>query len=452
MSQAKHITVAGAGLVGSMLTVMLARRGHKVDLFDGLPDSRQTNIYQGRSINLALSSRGLKALEVIGMREEVLQGAIPMYQRVIHALDGSLTYQSYGKPDEAIYSVSRARINQQLMTLAEQESGTKLHFEHRLNTVDFDTTQASFTRTDHSTVEIDSDYIFAADGANSKVRRLMQERPRVSHSLEYMPMSYIELNISANPDGSHKLPDVEALHIWSRGEFMLIALPNTDGSFTCTLFLNYEGEISFKALQTESQIQHFFETHFADVLPILDTPVKHFQERTPSPLALVDVYPWVQNNTCLIGDSCHAIVPFYGQGMNAGFEDCRVLNELMDTTDDWHTLLNEFQQTRKPDAEAIAILAKENFVEMSDLTSRPEFLLRKKIEQRYSDRYPERWTPLYSMVTFSPDVRYSHALAHGRKQAAIMDEIMAIPNIEEHWQEDFVYDRISELVALSEAE
>lgn len=430
-----------------MLSIMLARRGHTVDVYDRLVDSRLNNIYQGRSINLALSSRGLTALRSIGMEEDVLKEAIPMHQRVIHAVDGTLSYQPYGKPDQAIYSVSRARINQQLMTLAESEEKVNIHFEHKLEDIDFDNTTAHFQKADKTRITVKSDYLFGADGFNSKVRRLMQERPRVSYSLEHMPMSYIELNISGNPDGSHKLKEVEALHIWSRGDFMLIALPNTDGSFTCTLFLNYEGEISFKSLKTQADIQNFLETYFADVLPLLDTPVKHFMERTPSPLALVDVYPWVQNTTCLIGDACHAIVPFYGQGMNCGFEDCRVLDELMGQYDnDWEKILPAFQESRKPNTKAIATLSKKNFIEMSDLTGRADFLLRKKIEERFSNKYPDLWVPLYSMVTFSPDIPYSIALETGYQQQKIMDQIMVIPDIESCWTEDFIYRKIRDLL------
>lgn len=436
----KTFTIVGAGLVGSFLAVVLARRGHRVKVFDGLPDSRSTDIYKGRSINLALSSRGWKALQSLGLDDEIRKHAIPMSQRVMHDEHGVLSYQPYGKAGEAIYSVSRAGMNQQLMTLAEKEEGVTLHFEHRLEEVDFDSTTASFSQPDGDRVSVSSDYLFGADGANSKVRRLLQEKPRVSHSLEYMPVSYIELNIPPDAQGQHQLEPLEALHIWPRGDFMLIALPNTDGSFTCTLFLNDEGEVSFAAYTTEEQVRGFFAQYFGDVLGLLDDPIVNFMQRTPSPLALVDVYPWTMNNTCLIGDACHAIVPFYGQGMNACFEDCRILDELIgEHEDDWPEILHAFQEQRKPDAEAIATLSKMNFVEMSELTGKPDFLLRKKIEGRFSELYPELWSPLYSMVTFSPDTRYSEALARGRQQDKIMDRVMAMPDIETRWERPEIY-------------
>lgn len=444
----KTFTVVGAGLVGSFLAVVLARKGYKVEVYDGLPDSRMTDIYKGRSINLALSSRGWKALQAVGLDDEIRSEAIPMFQRVMHDPQGALSYQPYGKDGEAIYSVSRAGMNQQLMSLAEQEDNVTLHFEHQLNAVDFDQTSATFAKADNSVVTVDSDYIFGADGSNSKVRRLLQETPRVSHSLEYMPVSYIELTIPADANGAHRLDPLEALHIWPRGDFMLIALPNNDGSFTCTLFLNYEGDISFAALQTDAEIQTFFETYFMDALPLLDDPIANFKRRPPSPLALVDVYPWKRNNTCLIGDASHAIVPFYGQGMNSGLEDCRVLSELIEEHQhDWPLILSTFQELRKPDAEAIATLSKMNFVEMSDLTGKADFLLRKKIEGRVSEMYPELWSPLYSMVTFSPDTRYSEALSKGRYQEGIMDQVMAMPDIETRWEQPEVYQHIFEALS-----
>ena len=447
MAPQQTITIAGAGLVGSLLAVVLARQGYRVNVYDGLPDSRLADIYQGRSINLALSHRGWKALESVGLDDEVRKQAIPMYQRVIHDVDGNLSYQPYGEEGQAIYSVSRARMNQQLMTLAEQEENVALHFEHPLTDLDFDSTTATFTRPDNSTITATSEYLFGADGSNSKVRRLMQEKPRVSYSLEYMPTSYIELNISPNADGSHKLDKVEALHIWPRGDFMLIALPNQDGSFTCTLFLNYEGDISFQALKTEADIQAFYETYFADASLLLDDPIECFMQRIPSPLALVDVYPWTMNNTCLIGDACHAIVPFYGQGMNSGFEDCRVLDELItEHAGDWDRILPAFQVSRKPNVKAVAALSKQNFVEMSDLSGKPEFLLRKKIEGKFSEMYPDLWTPLYSMVTFSPDTPYSVALERGNQQQRIMDQIMALPDIENKWQEAHIYQKLHDLL------
>jgi len=443
----KTITVAGAGPVGALLTVMLARQGYKVDLFESRDDSRYSDIYQGKSINIALSDRGWLALESVGIAEEVRREAIPMYNRVMHDLEGNLTRQAYGKQNQAIWSVSRSKINEQLVSLAEQEKSASLHFNRHLADVDFDTTTLTFN-SEEGVIQHRSDLLFGADGAFSKVRRKMQEIPRkrISYSLEYMPQSYIELNIPAAADGSHQL-EKEALHIWPRKDFMLIALPNPDGSFTCTLFMNQEGEVSFDALTQRIDVEAFFQTYFCDTLGLIEDPVGEFLSRKASPLSLVHIYPWVVNdNVGLIGDAAHAMVPFYGQGMNCGFEDCRVLNELVaQHKDDWPEILSKYQQHRKPNGDAIIELAKRNFVEMSELSGDANFLLGKKIEANFHDRYPNLWVPLYSMVTFSPQISYSEALRVGDIQKGIMSQIMAMPKIEERWQDEDIYDHLHHL-------
>ncbi len=444
----KTISIAGAGPVGALLTVMLARQGYKVDLFESREDSRTSDIYQGKSINIALSDRGWLALESVGIAEEVKREAIPMYHRVMHDLKGKLTRQAYGKENQAIWSVSRAKINEQLVTLAEQEDTVSLHFNSHLADVDFDTTTLMF-KTKQGEVKHNSDLIFGADGAFSKVRRRMQEIPRkrISYSLDYMPQSYIELTIPAAADGSHQL-EKEALHIWPRKDFMLIALPNPDGSFTCTLFMNQEGDISFDALQQRNDVEAFFHTYFSDALDLLDDPVGEFMSRTASPLSLVHIYPWVVNdNVGLIGDAAHAMVPFYGQGMNCGFEDCRVLNNLVTQHNgDWSAILSQYQLQRKPNGDAIIELAKRNFVEMSELSGDANFQLCKKIEANFHNRYPDLWVPLYSMVTFSPHTPYSEALRVGDIQKDIMSQIMALPDIEQRWQDEDIYEHLHHLI------
>jgi len=441
------ITIAGAGPVGALLTVMLARQGYKVDLFESRDDSRCSDIYQGRSINIALSDRGWLALESIGIADEVRQAAIPMYQRVMHDIEGNLTQQDYGQNNQAIWSVSRAKINEQLVSLAEKEENAKLHFNHHLVDIDFDNNKLFF-KTKDGPKEHNSDLIFGADGAFSKVRRKMQEIPRkrISYSLEYMPQSYIELHIPAAADGSHQI-EKEALHIWPRKDFMLIALPNPDGTFTCTLFMNQEGDVSFDALQKRVDVERFFQTYFKDTLDLIENPIDEFMKRTASSLSLVHIYPWVINDSVgLIGDSAHAMVPFYGQGMNCGFEDCRVLNELVSTyKEDWPQTLAQYQQQRKPNGDAIIELAKRNFVEMSDLSGDKSFQLCKKIEANFHDRYPDLWVPLYSMVTFSPHTPYSEALRIGDVQKEVMLEIMALPNIENRWQDEDIYQQLHQL-------
>lgn len=441
------ITIAGAGPVGALLAVILGRAGFEVNLFESRPDSRKHSIYQGKSINIALSDRGWLALESVGIDTQIREHAIPMSKRVMHAVDGSITAQNYGKDGQAIWSVSRSGINEQLLDLAECEATVQVHFKKRLQQVDFSTASASFSFQDGSE-KVQADYLFGADGAYSKVRRLAQETPRFSYSQSFMPQCYIELNIPANADGSFKM-EKEALHIWPRKDFMLIALPNPDGSFTCTLFLNYAGEVSFAALSDRSLVEDFFATNFPDAMDLLENPIDEFMGKSANPLFLVHVDPWVINNkVALIGDAAHAMVPFYGQGMNCGFEDCRELGELIDKHQgDWSKIFPAYHQGRKANADAITELARRNFAEMSELSGDPKFLLQKKIEAKFHDRYPALWTPLYSMVTFSPQLPYAKALAIGEQQKTIMQQIMQIPDIESCWQEEFVYQKLHELAA-----
>jgi len=446
--QKQNIAINGAGPVGALLAVMLAKKGYQVDLFESRPDSRKTNIYQGKSINLALSDRGWKALQAVGLDEEIRQHAIPMYCRIMHDENGQLSKLPYGKEQQAIWSVSRSGINEQLIDLAEQETSVNVHFDHHLSQLNFADKTAVYLTADKQQKSHQSDLVFGADGAFSKVRRLMQELPkeRISYSMEYMPQSYMELSITANADGSHKL-EKNALHIWPRKDFMLIALPNVDGSFTCTLFMNQQGEPSFESLNNETKVSAFFQQYFGEAMQYLANPVEDFLSKTASPLCLVHIYPWLVNDSvALIGDAAHAMVPYYGQGMNCGFEDCRVLAELVEEHQhQWQDILESYQQERKANGDAIIELAKRNFVEMSDLSGDANFLLRKKIEAKFHQMHPQLWVPLYSMVTFSPDIPYKTALAVGDIQREIMDEIMQLPNIENEWQQAHVYQTLLQL-------
>ncbi|MBE0420539.1 FAD-dependent monooxygenase [Pseudoalteromonas nigrifaciens] len=445
MSQkAIKITVVGAGPVGALLTVILARHGYQVDLFESREDSRHNDIYQGKSINIALSDRGWLALESVGIADEVKREAIPMYHRVMHDLEGNLTRQAYGKGKQAIWSVSRAKINELLVSLAEKEDKVSLHFSCHVIDVDFDQPAITF-KTKQDKIKHNSDLLFGADGAFSKVRRKMQEIPnkRISYSLDYMPQSYIELTIPPAADGSYQL-EKQALHIWPRKDFMLIALPNPDGSFTCTLFMNQKGDISFDALTQRSAVEAFFQRYFSDAINLINNPIDEFISRKTTPLSLVHIDPWVvNNNVSLIGDAAHAMVPFYGQGMNCGFEDCRLLRELVSKhNDNWSEILSQYQTQRKPNCDAIIELAKRNFFEMSELSGNSSFQLCKKIEANFNERYPKLWVPLYTMVTFSPDIPYSEALRIGDIQKEIMAEIMALPNIENRWLDEDIYEML----------
>jgi kynurenine 3-monooxygenase len=435
----KNFTVVGGGPVGTLLAISLARHGYRVGLYEGRPDSRQTSIYQGKSINIALSDRGWTSLEKVGVSADARKQAIPMVHRAIHGVDGDLSSLPYGKDGDAIWSVSRGGINEHLLDITDDEPNITTHFEHRLIDIDFESARTTFRIANSAEKVVESDFVFGADGAHSKVRRLAHDVPRFSYSQTYMPQCYIELNIPANPDGSHKMP-MNALHIWPRKDFMLIALPNLDGTFTCTLFMNHSGNPSFESLQERSAVEAFFKTNFADAMDFLENPIEVFMEKTAAPLFLVQVFPWSFNRKVgLIGDAAHAIVPFYGQGMNCGFEDCAELDALIGELDhDWDQIFPAYENARKPNADAIAELSKRNFVEMSDLSGDRKFQLRKKIEAKFSGEFPELWTPLYSMVTFSPDVPYSEALRIGDEQNKIMEKIMALPKIEDDWDKQTV--------------
>lgn len=441
----KKITIVGAGLVGSLLSIYLSKKGYAIDIFERRPDMRKTNISAGKSINLALSDRGWKGLEGVGIADEIKKIAIPMYGRYIHHKDGSTAYQPYGKETQAIYSVSRGEINKRLMDLAEQQPNVKIHFNERCTAVNKTTLEAQFENAEtKKTSTAQSDLLFGADGAFAASRLNMQlTYDRFEYNQHYIEAGYKELIIPPGKNGEFVI-EKNALHIWPRGSFMMIALPNLDGDFTCTLFLPFEGEKSFANLKTKEQVKTFFDTEFPDAVSLMPTLVEDFMNNPTSSLVTVKCFPWTfDNKIALIGDAAHAIVPFYGQGMNCGFEDCVVLNDLINKHhEDWTKILLEYQHLRKPDADAIADLAIMNFVEMRDKTADPKFLLQKKIEARFNQKYPDKWIPLYSMVTYSPHIRYSHALKEGLRQEAIMQNVMQFPNIESKWDSEEVENEI----------
>jgi kynurenine 3-monooxygenase len=433
----KKVTIVGAGLVGSLLSIYLSRKGYRVDLFERRPDMRKTQLQAGRSINLALSDRGWRGLEGVGIASDIREIAIPMYGRFIHHKDGSSAYQPYGKDNQAIYSVSRADINMKLMDLAEQQPGVKIHFDERCARVDRRDLKIVFeNNVTGASTESCPDLLFGADGAFAATRLNLQlQSDRFEYQQHYIESGYKELIIPPGENGKFLL-EKNALHIWPRGTFMMIALPNPDGNFTCTLFLPFEGERSFAALQSRESVVEFFSQEFPDALALMPTLTEDFMNNPVSSLVTVKCFPWTfDHKIALIGDAAHAIVPFYGQGMNCGFEDCVVLNELIEKyRENWNEIMPAYEALRKPDADAIADLAIANFVEMRDKTADPKFLLQKKIEARFSQKHPDKWIPLYSMVTYSPHIRYSTALHEGIKQQAIMDRIMSRPDIESVWE------------------
>jgi kynurenine 3-monooxygenase len=440
-SKQNHIAIVGAGLVGSLLSIYLRKRGYTISLFERRPDMRKQNLGGGRSINLALSNRGLKALNEVGLDEAIRKNAVPMNGRMVHPVQGELSFHPYGKTGQFINSISRSGLNKVLMDEAEK-LGVDISFDNRIETIDISRTRVVHSQ--QSTVDGKSDsslstlacgLIIGADGAYSSVRSAFQISDRFDYSQSYIEHGYKELTIPAGADGSFRM-EKNALHIWPRESFMLIALPNNDGSFTCTLFFPFDGVLSFDSIKSKEEVTAFFKKYFPDVIPLMPTYTDDFLNNPTSSLVTVQCWPWYKNNSLLIGDAAHGIVPFFGQGMNAGFEDCRILNGMLDSFgDDWSKVLPEFQQLRKPDTDAIAQLALDNFIEMRDLVDDPEFILRKKIEARLHQLFPDKWIPLYSMVTFNENLRYSEALETGRKQKKIMDEVLRQPEVEKNWEQ-----------------
>jgi kynurenine 3-monooxygenase len=426
----QKVSIIGAGLVGSLLSVMMAKKGYKVNMFERRPDMRKVQISAGRSINLALSDRGWKALEAIGAADIVKENSIAMFGRMIHQTNGDIKFQPYGETTQAIYSVSRGGLNCMLMDLAEK-NGVNIEFEERCNSIDINTCKIDLENINSfEKKSVAADHIFSADGASSVVRSHLEEIPTFMFEQSQLFHGYKELSIPANEDGNWRL-EKNALHIWPRGDYMLIALPNIDGSFTCTLFFPYEGKNSFASLQTEGQVSDFFERVFPDAKNLMSTLLHDFFSNPTSALTTIKCFPWsYKDKILLLGDAAHAIVPFYGQGMNCGFEDCTVLNDLLNHNEnDFNTIFKQFETLRKPNADAIAELAMQNFVEMRDSVGNPQFLKQKKIESMIHERYPDIWIPLYSMVTFS-HIPYKEALNEGKKQQAIMDKLMLIDNLE----------------------
>lgn len=432
----KKATIVGSGLVGTLWSIFLGRRGYQIDLFERRPDMRQAGYVGGRSINLAMSHRGWTALKKAGIADQLQNVALPMYGRMMHDTEGCLTYQPYGKEGEAIWSVSRGGLNLALLKLAGEMENIKIHFEHVCEHFDMGTQELTFSHPEGSK-KVVSDLVFGADGAFSAIRHGIMRQPMFNYSQTYLEHGYKELNIEANADGGFKI-DPDALHIWPRGNFMLIALPNPEGNFTCTLFLPFKGEVSFDTLKSDIDVKAFFETYFKDIIPLMPDYLEQFNTYQTSTLLTVRAEPWHYGNSIVIGDAAHAIVPFYGQGMNCGFEDCTILDQYAETlNEDWEQVFIKMSENRIKDANAIATLALRNFVEMRDLVADPKFLLRKKISAWLHEKFPERFTPTYTMVSFT-DTPYSVALNEELKQDGFFKEVLSIPNIEENWQESLM--------------
>ncbi len=441
----KNIAIIGSGLVGSLLAIYLKKYGHQITVFDRRPDIRNIE-FSGRSINLAMSNRGWNALRAVGIEDEIKEIAIPLYKRAMHVVGKPEYYQKYGKDGEAIWSISRGVLNKRMIDLAEN-NGVEFRFEEKVWDVDLPEAKVYTGDSEKGEwKEYPFDLIFGCDGAFSRVRHKMQRRSRFDYSQDFIDVGYKELTIPANNDGTHKL-DKNSFHIWPRGKFMFIAMPNLDGSFTCTLFMPFEGEISFESIKTKKDAVQFFKTYFPNVKNEIENLTEDFFKNPTSAMVTMKCYPWTYwDKVALVGDSAHAVVPFYGQGMNAGFEDIFVLDEIIqELGDDWEKIFETYQQRRKPNADAIAELSYRNFVEMSSKTADANFLLQKKIEKHFSAKHPDKWIPAYSRVTFS-ERPYAEALAAGDAQEMIMKEVMKISDIEKKWNSEEVEKLILDLI------
>ena len=422
MNKEENIVIIGAGLCGSLLALRLAQRGYKVEVFESRPDLRSTDISAGRSINLALSDRGFKALLLAGVEEKAREVCIPMYGRLVHDTEGNTFASNYsGREGEYINSISRGDLNGILLTEAEKHENVNIHFNKKCTSIDIENTIAHFK--DYKTDEefsIDADVIFGTDGAGSVLRKsyYLERKFLFSYSQNYLTHGYKELEIPADAEGNHQISKGH-LHIWPRGDYMLIALPNLDGSFTVTLFLSYDdGEYNFNNLTTEEKITEFFETQFPDALKLIPNIKDEFLNNPTGPLGTVKCSPWsYKNNTLLMGDAAHAIVPFYGQGMNASFEDVTVFDVVLDKHEgDWETVFKTFEKERKQDTDAIADLAVDNYYEMRDHVANPLFKEKRKIEMDLESNFPTEYSSKYSLVTFNEDIPYLEAMKRGRAQ------------------------------------
>ncbi|HEY8458908.1 MAG TPA: NAD(P)/FAD-dependent oxidoreductase [Blastocatellia bacterium] len=405
-----NVCIVGAGLGGSLLAIYLARQGYQVEVYERRPDMRKEPVDAGRSINMTLAARGLQALAKVGLLESVLDQTTPLKGRMIHAIDGAKTFQPYGKnKDEVIYSIVRNKLNIKLLDAAEALPNVELFFNHRCLNIDKEsgTAQMRDEKSGQSKT-IHPSFIIGADGAFSTVRQQMHKGVRAYYQQEFLDWGYKELHIPSGVGGG--LED-DALHIWPRGDFMLLAMPNRDRSVTCACILPFEGDPSFGSLKTEKQIIDFFAEQFPDALPLMPTLAEDFLRNPTVEMITTSTHPWhYKNRIVLIGDACHAVVPFYGQGMNAAFEDCVVLTECVSNAGgDLGAGFARYQELRKKHTDALAKLSKDNFIELRKRVQSPMFVARKKIEVALNRLFPKAWMPLYTMVTHTT-IPYAEAL------------------------------------------
>jgi kynurenine 3-monooxygenase len=448
--KAETITLIGAGLNGPLLALELVKRGFQVEIYERRPDMRRVRMSAGRSINLALSARGIYALTQAGLWNDMQRIVIPMKGRMMHSTASEITFQPYGrKESDVINSISRAELNIALMNAAE-ERGVKIHFQKRCVGMDMNNNviylQDEITGEERSgTVDV----VIGCDGSASAIRGEMLKRSRFDFSQEYLDYGYKELTIPAATGGKHAL-ETKALHIWPRGNYMLIALPNVDETFACILFLPFEGEDSFEQLTRSEEVLEFFQSRFPDASALMPDLEDSFFANSVGSMVTIKCSPWhVEGKALLLGDAAHAIVPFFGQGINCGFEDCTVLLQLLDQHGpEWTKVFCEFESARKQNTDAISDLAIENFVEMRDRVGDPRFLFRKKVEFALQEKFPDRFVPKYSMVTFLR-VPYAVALERGQAQDRILTALCeGIHRVDElNWAkaEKMIYEQLAPL-------
>jgi kynurenine 3-monooxygenase len=419
------IVITGGGLVGSLLALSLKRCGFSVSLFEKRSDPRLASAQEGRSINLIITSRGLNALQKVGLAADALKLAVPVYGRMMHSITGELTYQAYGRPDECNYSISRAELNCFLLDRA-QKAGVELHFSKTTESVDFDKRELVFS----DGQRLNYDFLFATEGTGSRVREeLCRVRPDIKSSIDFLSAGYKELTMPLLSDGSAALQK-EALHIWPRGQHMLMALPNRDGSFTMTLYLPHKGgELSFDSIQTANEARDYFTRFYPDALELMPNAIDEYTKNMEGKLGTVRLSQWLAfDSVCLLGDASHGIVPFFGQGMNSGFEDVAAILDRLDQhhTDPTHAkliaVLAPLVRERKVDTDAIADMAIENFTEMSEKVGDQDFLLRKKVESKLEEHFPHDYRSRYGMITYTL-IPYHHAYELGLLQNKLLDEL-----------------------------
>lgn len=426
------VIVVGAGLIGPVLSVFLRKEGHRVTVYERGPDGREAFRAAHRSINLTLCERGFRALDSIGAGDIVRSISVPAYGRLIHSVDGDLAYQPYGNNEEAIYSVSRRDLNAALLNFAQQNFDIDFRFNEKCTGVDLATATLETTNSLSGNVtRHKASSIFACDGAYSAVRSQLQRVNRFNYSQQYWEQGYKELSVPATATGGW-VSEKNVLHLWPRGHHMLIGFPNLDGSFTCSWHIPFEGELSFESIKTEADLLKHFEMSFPDALPHMPNLVSDFFANPPNSMVTIKCFPWsFQDKVVLMGDAAHAIYPSYGQGANAGFEDCAVIYDCMrQYNGDRRAVFAEYERRRKPHTDAIANLCIEHFIELRDLVGDRNFLLKKEIERKINKLYPEKYKDLYSMITFAC-LPYADALRIDREQRAIVDQIMNTEKIEE---------------------